>query len=84
MITSEDPLIGQVAVDRFPECPGANATIQLALKNTNYSNDFDLAVNLLKAVELDFTCASYCSEPPSRYQTFSFIKNGPVAHNCTY
>lgn len=71
--------------DRFTQCPTGNQTIARGLRNTNYSNpdDFDHVVTALKAIEVDFKCASYCDAPPSRFRSFSWVKNGPVAHNCT-
>ena len=70
-------------VDRYPQCPGVNKTIDLALRPTNYSGQLDLALRVLKGVEVDWNCASYCRDEPSPFRTFSYIKNGPVAHNCT-
>lgn len=71
--------------DRFTQCPSGNQTIAYGLRNTNYSKpeDFNYTVTALKAIEVDFKCASYCDAPPSRYRTFSWVGNGPVAHNCT-
>lgn len=62
---------------------GGNYSISQGLKKTNYSGKEEFASTALRAIEVDFQCASYCTDTPSRYRAFSFVKNGPVAHNCT-
>ena len=78
--------VGQKPVDRYPQCPKVNESISYALSSVNntYAKDFGLAMAVLKGVEVDFNCAGYCMDPPSIFRAFSWIKNGPAAHNCTH
>jgi hypothetical protein len=53
-------------------------------KIANYSKDFNNTLLRLKAIEVDFNCASYCTDHVSEFRAFSDVRFGPVAHNCTY
>jgi hypothetical protein len=77
---------GEYLAERYPQCLGANKSIDAQLKKTvNYTyTTFETAVLRLKAIENDFNCASYCTDHVSEFRAFSEVSLGPVAHNCTY
>lgn len=68
MVTSPDR-----GYDNFQECPTSNATLKtVALFNSNDSDTAIMGMNALGAIESQFECAKFCTNP-SVYYTFSNV-----------